>query len=156
MYGTVQEARGGRLIITAPEAVKIQPGDVVKITKPNMSRTIAQNAMLWAIIQQIADITGAGDPEHSMDIYCSILEEAGAKCEVLISPQGAEEILKSVFRVVRTIGIADAGDEDHPPLYQYRCYYGSSRMSTEEMGRLIDIAQQKLQEVQEWTRISKP
>ena len=114
---------------------KLKTGDYeLSITKSSKKRTGQQNALLWELIGQICmkeDGNRAGD----IELYCQLIEEAGVKCEYIMSLPEAEEGLKRVFRVVKVI---DDRMYMGQRFYVYKCFFGSSTMNTKEMGGLID------------------
>ena len=69
------------------------------------------------------------------EIYSVMLEEVGAKYEILYCIPAAEDMLKTSFRAIRKI----AEDEiNGRTMNVYQCFYGSSKFDTAEMTKLID------------------
>lgn len=104
-------------------------------------RSAEQNKYMWALLHDI-DIAMNGENSNAeWDIYCDALEKAGAKFEYMQCRIEAEEMLKHYFRAVRYVAPADEG------FGIYKCYWGSSKMDTKEMGKLIDTVLDMASEV---------
>lgn len=114
---------------------RLKSGDyVLSITKPTNKRSLAQNRYLWELLGQIS-VKENGSRAEDIDIYCQLVEQTGAKCEYLLALPQAEERLRRVFRVVKAV---DDREYNGKLMYVYKCFYGSSHMSTQEMAMLID------------------
>ena len=113
----------------------LKTGDyIISITKPNKARSLQQNRYLWELIGQIA-MKENGNKAEDVQIYMQLIEASGAKVEYLMGLPEIEPRLKRVFRVVTVV---DSRDYNGKTMNVYKCFYGSSKMSTEEMGKLID------------------
>ena len=99
-------------------------------------RSLEQNNLLWGIIQQISDKTG----NDLMDIYIDALKRAGAKVEILAILPKAEDALRKEFRAVKPIGKITT--DDGIEMLQFFCFWGSSKMNTGEMTKLIECTLQ--------------
>lgn len=108
----------------------------LSITKPSKKRTGQQNAYLWELLGKIC-MKEDGNKAGDIDLYCQLVEQAGIKCEYLMGLPETEAGLKKVFRVVKTV---DSRNYNGQQMSVFKCFYGSSKMNTEEMGRLIDKA----------------
>lgn len=135
-----------------------------KIDIRKNSRSLDQNALMWALLTIYAEALGGGrrgsvQPE---DIYYQMLEKYGVATFLMALPE-VEEELKKTFRVVKVV---DERVYNGKQMKVFKCYFGSSTYTTEQMSQLIDgifdeLAQlginpntsQKLTEYyQEWTR----
>jgi len=105
----------------------------VEFKEYRTSRSVEQNRMMWAIIQQIALVSG-NDPT---DIYILGLEHSNAKYDFIAALPETEASLKRGFRAVKPLGtlMTPKGVE----LVTYKVYEGSSKFDTKEMGLLIDF-----------------
>lgn len=113
----------------------LKNGDyVITITQPAKKRTAQQNRYLWELLGQISAKEN-GNRSEDVEIYCQLVEQAGAKCEYLMGLPGMEDRLKQVFRVVK---IVDDRLYNGRQMNVYKCFYGSSKLDTREMGILID------------------
>lgn len=115
------------------EGLKLADYDIT-IDKPKNYKTLQQNRYLWELIGQIS-IKENGSKAEDMDIYMQLIEAAGAKCEYLLALPETEKALKKVFRVVKVV---DSRTYNGKEMYMFKCHYGSSSFSKEEMGLLID------------------
>ena len=101
------------------------------------ARSLEQNAMLWGIMQQIADYT----KNDVMDIYISALENADCKSEfILVMPEIIDE-LKKVFRAVKIMEYRthnNAKTNQDVQVAVVKAWIGSSKFNTLEMKKLID------------------
>lgn len=107
---------------------------VISISKPSKSRSLQQNKYLWELLGQIS-MKENGNKSADVEIYMQLIEQSGAKVEYLMGLPEVEKRLKRVFRVVTVV---DSRDYNGKQMNVYKCYYGSSKMSVEEMGKLID------------------
>lgn len=118
--------------IPAQKNFKIEEGDIISISPQKADkRTLRQNAFMWARLAQLSEYT-AGDRNSDVDLYIELLERTGAKTEYIMATEQAGEAMKKIFRAVKMVG--EAGDG----LYTFKCYYGSSTFTPEEMARLLD------------------
>ena len=107
----------------------------VHITKAKGKRSIEQNKYMWALIGEIDRARNGGRHSDDWAVYIEALERAGAKCEHIACREAAERMLKEQFRAVEFVRVYDA--DKH--VNEYKCFYGSSKMSTTEMSELIDV-----------------
>lgn len=110
----------------------------VEIRPYRTSRSLEQNAMLWALMSELADKTG----NDVMDVYISALEQANAKYTWIATVEEAENSLKKCFRAVKPFGTITTSD--NKTLIRYKCWIGSSKFDTAEMGKLIDYVERTL------------
>jgi len=94
-------------------------------------RSLQQNAMMWAIINNISKETGQDD----MDIYITGLEHAKVKFDYIMALPEIERELKKAFRAVK---IMENRNIDGKTLTVFKCFYGSSKMDTQEMTLLME------------------
>ena len=106
---------------------------ICDISEAKSKRSLEQNKMLWELIHKIADKTHNED----IDVYCSLLEKTDAKSEYIITAEDLEKELKKSFRGVKFIRMQEVNGKD---CYVYKVYIGSSKMNTNEMTNLIDMA----------------
>ena len=142
--GTLQEVRqgDGTAIVSfkinnirhAMMAGEIDKDKLLSIeVKPAKSkRSAEQNRYMWALLHEIDVVMNGENSNAEWDIYCDALERAGAKFEYLMCRTEAEDMLKGYFRAVRYAMPAEDG------FGWYKCYWGSSKMDTKEMTKLID------------------
>lgn len=104
----------------------------VQMTEIKARRTIQQNNLMWKLIDEIAEKT-AHDPE---DIYCLCLEKAGAKYEYIAALPEAESTLRKAFRTIKLMNSFEHKDKT---FNQYKCFIGSSKLTTSEMAQLLDV-----------------
>lgn len=117
-------------------------GDItMEISRKVKKRTNHQNGYLWALLGDISQIQN-GNRNSDIDLYCSILEEVGAKVMYFQCLNNKEEIeaLKQVFRVVKIA-------ENRGDTVMLKCYVGTSKMDTVEMNKIIDKALEYAYEV---------
>ncbi len=105
---------------------------VLEIKVPKSKRSLDQNNLLWELIGKIAKVTNIDD----MDIYCQLIEMAGAKYDYLMVLPEAVDRLKKAYRAVKVLK-----DIEHKgKLFKaVKAFYGSSTMNTQEMTELINI-----------------
>lgn len=103
----------------------------LQLSEVRSKRSIQQNNLLWALIDDIARKTD-NDPE---DVYIHLLEKANAKYEYIACLPEAEPSLKASFR---TIKLMNSFEHNGKTFNQYKVYTGSSKMNTQEMGILLD------------------
>ena len=104
----------------------------LEIKVPKSKRSIDQNRLLWEIIGQISKAINIDD----MDIYCQLIEMAGAKYDYLMVLPEAVDRLKKAYRAVKVL----KDIEHNGKLFKaVKAFYGSSTMNTQEMTELINI-----------------
>ena len=128
--------------MTAKEFKETKNELSVEVKERKSSRSLRQNAMLWALINKIADEqSGEHTAEASMAVYCNLLQEANAAFEWLLTTADKRELLKS-FRAVQDYGEREvtAKNGEQIKMRVYKCFIGSSKFDTKEMTQLIDCA----------------
>lgn len=113
----------------------------VNISNARKSRTLDQNNLLWAIISDIdKKINGIPSEVTRWELYVAGIEEAGVEYQDVLIPKKSLNIFTSAFRAYK---ILDEKDEQ----IILRCYVGSSKFDTKQMGDLIDYFIKKATEV---------
>lgn len=105
----------------------------LEIKVPKSKRSIDQNRLFWEIVGQISKATNIDD----MDIYCQIIEMAGAKYDYLMVLPEAVERLNKAYRAVRVLKDIEHNGKMFKAV---KAFYGSSAMNTQEMSELINHA----------------
>lgn len=104
--------------------------------KSKPKRSLEQNALLWAIIHDIAEHrNGRANTENEWEIYIEALERAGAKYELITCLPQAEGILRETSRAIKLITQTEVKGKT---FNSYKVFYGSSKMTKEEMAKLLD------------------
>ena len=104
----------------------------IELREIKSKRSLEQNKKMWALIHEIAKVTGDDD----MQVYCGILERADVKSDYIITATNIEDALKKSFRAVQFIRMQEVNGRD---CYVYKVYIGSSKMNTKEMSELLEI-----------------
>lgn len=102
-------------------------------------RSLEQNALMWATIHEIA-VAENGEKattDDEWEIYTQCLEQAGAKCEVVVVREEALPMLAETFRAYRVLGTVES--PKGWKMAQAKVFYGSSKMDAAEMGKLLDV-----------------
>lgn len=109
---------------------------VIDMTRRKPKRSNDQNAMMWAIIHDIAEKrNGRANTENEWDVYIEALENAGAKYELFTCLPQAEDMLRAHSRAIKYVSsYYNKGKKFNA----YKVFYGSSTMTTEEMSKLLD------------------
>lgn len=107
----------------------------VALTEVGNKRTLNQNALLWALIHEVAQKMSQTDE----DTYVNALELAEAKFEYVACLPEAEHILTNNYRAVK---LMNSFEHNGRTFNQYRVYDGSSKMNTKEMSKLLETVKQ--------------
>lgn len=135
-----------RIARMAANEVKQYKGPiVVEIKEKRNSRSLEQNAMLWALITKIAIHQSGKATQTTMnDTYCALLEEASVVAGYMTVPQieGMEDKLRLAFRTVQKAGTRIIKNKDGyaQEMDVYKFFVGSSKFDTKEMTELIETA----------------
>lgn len=110
----------------------------LKTSEVKSKRTLAQNRMMWAILEDIAEADNGEryTSDNVMGCYIEALERANSKFEyIAIKPEGIA-LLTQHFRAVKQLNrfITEKGVE----MIQCKVFYGSSNMDIKEMALLLD------------------
>lgn len=104
----------------------------IKITNARKSRTLDQNNLLWSIIGDIDQkVNGIPSEVVRWELYIQGIEAVGAEFEDVIIPRKSLNIFKNAFRAYKIL------DEKYDKIL-IRCFVGSSKFDTKQMGELID------------------
>ncbi|WP_462385213.1 hypothetical protein [Intestinibacillus massiliensis] len=115
------------------------------------ARTLRQNNMMWALLEIMAAAkNGRPTGDGSWECYIEMLEACGAKYEHIMCLRQAAPELKQMFRAIREQESRQYNGKD---MVVCKCFVGSSKFDTKEMGLLIDtvldhLAQMDLTEEQ--------
>lgn len=104
----------------------------IEVKKIKSNRTLEQNRYMWALLREIS--VKIGNESDEWFYYILALEKTGSKHEYIVCLEEAEEDLKRAFRAVKYVKPFD----EEKKTAVYKCFYGSSKMNTKEMGLLID------------------
>lgn len=122
-------------------ATTLQKGTVYRmnLTEVKSKRTLEQNALLWSTLHEIAVAENGqkATTDDEWEIYIQCLEQAGAKCEVVVVRQEALPMLKETFRACKVLG--EFTSPKGWNMVQVKAFYGSSKMDVGEMGKLLDV-----------------
>lgn len=113
---------------------KLNPGSEYLFTVEDKQnkRTVRQNKYMWKLIREIAKHVYMNDYE----VYLNAIKKADAKSEYFITAYEMTEELRKNFRGVEFVRYQYVNNKK---CYVYKCYLGSSKMSTKEMKELIEI-----------------
>lgn len=103
-----------------------------KVENKQNKRTAKQNKYMWKLIREIAKSSYITDYE----VYLNAIKKADAKSEYIITAYEMNEELRKNFRGVEFIRYQYVNNKK---CYVYKCYLGSSKMTTKEMKELIEI-----------------
>ena len=107
----------------------------VEINRYKSKRSTEQNRYMWALLSEIDKVRSGNRSNTEWDIYIEALERTGAKYEYIACLIEAEDMLRQSFRAIKYIKPFEGGKGD---MGVYKCYYGSSKMTTAEMSQLIE------------------
>ena len=113
------------------------------IKKVSNKRSVKQNSMLWALINEICMVEN-GDTSSSEDLYLRLLEMSGAKSTFITIKKDAIDDFKSLARHIR---IVDETLYKGVPYCTVEVFYGSSTFNSKEMSQLIDTTLKDASEV---------
>lgn len=117
----------------------------INASVPKSTRSNQQNRMMWALIGEICEkINGCRSDAEEMNIYCQILQETGAKCDLFQCTEEAYAAFKKQFRYCTVL---EERDGKKGKTLIVKAYFGTSQMNTEEMSKVIDRTIQYAEEV---------
>lgn len=113
----------------------------IEISSQTKKRSLNQNAMLWGLISEINErVNGTKSADDIIRIYVQIVQMTGAKVETLTIRKDAYDDFKDrtadVFRGYSVVH--EWKNSKGKEFLQVLCYYGTSRLNTEEMSAVID------------------
>lgn len=146
LIGNVQSLGKGNILITVDNpmyrmyAENIESGEYgITFDTPKRSRTLDQNALLWALIGEICQSENASSND-TWEMYCELLRMAKAKYTYIqVVKDGYDSLAKEKgIRAVEPLGtfVNEKGIE----WVKCRVFLGTSQMTTEEIGIVIDKA----------------
>lgn len=101
-----------------------------EIKQTRKKRSLDANAMLWAILGEMAVVLRADKDE----LYLIMLERYGVFTHIVVKPNLIERI-KSEWRTVRELGEVTVNGKTG---IQLQCFFGSSRYNSMEFSVLLD------------------
>lgn len=102
----------------------------IKATIHRDKRSKDANALLWACIGELTDVTG----RDKWTEYLALLKEYG-KYTYIVVKENAVEAMKKQWREVEIVGEYDMHGEK---AIQLLCYFGSSTYDTKEFSKLLN------------------
>ena len=102
----------------------------VEIKVHRNRRSLNANAMLWVLLQKLAEALLTSKDE----IYIEMLGRYGVFTHIIVQPEAVERI-KQEWRLVRELGKGKIGNTEG---VQLQCYFGSSSYDTKEMSVLLE------------------
>lgn len=107
----------------------------LEINEIKSKRSINQNNYLWALVHEIAKHPNASS-NNDWDMYCILLSLADAKYAYVTCLADAIETLKQEVRALQVLGYETRSNGTK--WAQCKVFIGSSKMSKDEMCKLID------------------
>jgi len=104
----------------------------IEITEMKSKRSLWQNRLTWALINEIAKHEGLDD----LDVYCQVIELAKIRTEFIETIPEAIERLSRAFRVVKVL--EERTSVKGVKTVIAKCYYGASTFDTKEMSEFIE------------------
>lgn len=126
-------------VVDAPAELKGDKDYRITVKELRKSRSIDANAMLWACIGDICQVT-KGDKWQT---YLELLKRYGRYTYVCVHP-GAAEAVKKQWRECEEIGTIDINGQN---AVQLLCYFGSSTYDAKEFGDLLDGVVSEMQDL---------
>ena len=107
---------------------------LVTVERQRPGRSLAQNRLMWALLEKLADAQNGGRPGGVTpeDCYLQMLEEYGAKIDWLEVPVPAVPLLYRAYRVVQVVELLDGNR------CTVKCCQGSSSFDSAQMHDLIE------------------
>jgi len=107
---------------------------VLTIDQYRSRRSLAQNRMMWELLEIMAKALNGGRTGGvtAWDCYLDMLEKYGGKFEYIQCQKKALPTLKDMFRQIRVV------EEREKDTVMCKCYVGSSKFNTKEMKMMID------------------
>lgn len=112
----------------------------ISLAEIGSKRSLEQNALMWALIHEIAEVMHQTDEE----VYINALELADAKYEYIACLPDASDILAKHYRAIK---LMNTFEHNGKTFNQYKVFYGSSTMNTKEMNKLIETVLQMAREL---------
>lgn len=132
IIGTLQMV-DGRIVITPTKPIEFKYDQnknySLEIEPISGHRTIQQNKLLWALIDEIC-MKEYGSISRADEKYCDLLEKADVKSARIYVKPDAFYDLRNTYKYIKLMG-TDNG------YFVAKVFFGSSQMSTKEMAALI-------------------
>ena len=106
---------------------------VVSFKQYRNNRTLKQNRLLWELLEMMAAEMGT----DAWNCYITLIEQTGAKFDYFYCLPKTYDTFKSHFRATKIVQTDIVSGAE---MYLCKCFYGSSKMNTQEMTQLIDAA----------------
>ena len=108
----------------------------IKVDYYKKSRTLDQNALLWALLTEFALFQNGGrrGSKTEEELYFELLSKHGVAVFVLVAP----EALDALKQAYKQVSIIDKFKKDNKLYYQCKCILGSSNYTTSQMTDLIE------------------
>ena len=106
---------------------------VVSFKQYRNNRSLKQNRLLWELLEMMAAEMGT----TAWECYVTLIEQTGAKYDYFYCMPKAYKTFKEHFRAVKIVQTETLSGTQ---MYLCKCFYGSSKMDTGEMTKLIDAA----------------
>lgn len=116
----------------------------LEISEIRQKRSLEQNRMLWALIHEIAMNENA-PINDDWEMYCYFLSLAKAKYTYISVIEDGLEDLKKEVRALRVLSYEKR--KNGKRFANCQVFIGSSKMSKEEMSKLIDVVLQYAEEL---------
>lgn len=108
------------------------------ISDVERDRTLDQNALLWALINDICQSENA-QTTNKWDMYCYLLRLSKAKYTYVSIVEDGLEAFKRAHGVRAVEVVGNETRENGKKFVNCCVYLGSSQMTTKEMSKLIDV-----------------
>lgn len=117
----------------------------VEMRPHKSSRSLAQNRMLWALLEKLAEATSGYKRQSTVEeCYCDALVENNAAYDYVLTLPESENSLRQCYRVIRKVGERNVNGKT---LNLYQAFVGSSKFDTKEMTDLIETVLDRLAEL---------
>lgn len=104
----------------------------IEVTEIKSKRSLQQNKYLWVLINKIAKAQQMDD----LEIYTQLIEMSNIESVFFEGLAKTKQILQEQFRVVKEVETRTSPKGIETVLF--KCYFGTSHFSTEEMSTFID------------------
>lgn len=111
----------------------------IKAVKHREKRSRDANALLWACLQEIANVTG----ESNWERYLKALKDYGQFTYVVVKEK-AVEAMKKAWRECQEVGEIEVNGQK---AVQMICYFGSSTYDSKQFSRLLDGVVQDMRDL---------
>lgn len=116
----------------------------IKLTPIRSKRSLEQNALLWALIDEMSEARGDDTSDGKWEVYLELLEEAQASYYYIQADVKAADRVRRDFRTVREVNrfVNEKGNT----IVAYQCFDGSSKLDKVQMSKLLEVAINKAAE----------